>query len=86
MDLLAQGERSVEDLAKLSQHLKASRAALIVSVRREGAYAFYRLSSDAVLRVRQAIRGLGQSQFAEIDRLLDMFARERDCRSPLQAP
>jgi rhodanese-related sulfurtransferase len=85
LDLLAQSERSVDDLARLtgmsvantSQHLKALRAALIVTVRREGGFSFYRLSSDAVLRVWLEIRALGRSQFAEIDRLLRVFAADR---------
>jgi len=86
VDLLAQRERAVDDLARLtgmsvantSAHLKALRAALLVTVRREGAYSFYRLSSDGVLRVWQAIRSLGQAQFAEIDRILKAFVSGRD--------
>ena len=52
LDLLTQGERSVEDLARetalsianASQHLQTLRAAQLVSVRREGLYAYYRLA------------------------------------------
>jgi rhodanese-related sulfurtransferase len=86
VDLLAQGERTVEDLARLtdmpvantSQHLKALREALLVTVRRDGSFSWYRLSDDQVLRVWQAIRVLGQAQFAEIDRLLKEFVSERE--------
>lgn len=85
VDLLAQSERTVDDLAKLSdmpvantsQHLKALREALLVAVRREGSFSFYRLSSDGVFRVWQAVHRLAQSQFAEIDRLLHAFVSER---------
>jgi rhodanese-related sulfurtransferase len=85
VDLLAQGERTVEDLARLtgmsmantSQHLKALRGALLVASRRQGAFCFYRLSDDGVLRAWVAIRSLGQAQFAEIDRLLDRFVSHR---------
>ena len=85
VDLLAQGERTVEDLsgqtgmsvANTSQHLKVLRAALLVSVRREKSFSFYRLSDDGVVRVWQSIRSLGQSQFAEIDRLMNAFASSR---------
>lgn len=86
VDLLAQSERTVDDLARLtgmgvantSQHLKALRAALLVTVRREGPFSFYRLSNEGVLRVWQAIRGLGQTQFAELDRLVKVFVAERE--------
>ena len=86
VDLLAQSERTVDDLARLSgmtaantsQHLKALRAALLVTVRRQGSFSFYRLSNEGVVRVWQAIRRLGQSQFAEIDRLLEAFVSGRE--------
>lgn len=86
VDLLAQSERTVDDLARLtgmgvantSLHLKALRAALLVTVRREGSFSFYRLSNDGVLRVWQAIRGLGQTQYAELDRLVNVFVSERE--------
>jgi rhodanese-related sulfurtransferase len=85
VDLLAQGERRVEDLAELtgmsvantSQHLQALRGALLVDVRREGQRAYYRLADDAVFRTWQAIRDLGQRQFAEVDRLLETYVAER---------
>jgi rhodanese-related sulfurtransferase/biotin operon repressor len=85
VDLLAQSERSVEELTELtgmsvantSQHLQALRAALLVKVRREGLRAYYALSDDSVFRTWQAIRDLGQRQFAEVDRLLDMYVKER---------
>lgn len=86
IDLLAQGERSVEEIASLcglsvanaSQHLQALRSALLVRVRRDGLRAYYSLSDDAVFRAWQTIRDLGQRQFAEIDRLLATFASGRE--------
>jgi len=85
VDLMAQGERSVEDLATLtgmsvantSQHLQALRKALLVRPRREGLHTFYALSDDSVFRAWQAIRELGQRQFAEVDRLLKTYVVER---------
>jgi DNA-binding transcriptional ArsR family regulator len=55
LDLLAQGERSVEALAietdqpiaNVAQHLQVLRRAQLVEVRRAGTYAFYRLADDA---------------------------------------
>lgn len=85
IDLLSQGERSVEDIASLcglsvanaSQHLQALRAARLVSVRRDGLRAYYSLLDDSVLRAWQTIRDLGQRQFAEIDRLLATYVPGR---------
>ena len=86
VDLLAQGERSVEELAELSgmsvanasQHLQALRAAVLVTVRRAGPRSLYALADDAVFRTWQAIRELGRRQFAEIDRLVELYVAQRE--------
>src|SRR5215210_5077878 len=70
VDLLAQGERTVEELAKeaalsvanASQHLQTLRAAHLVQVRREGLYAYYSLADESVFRLWQAIRSLGEAR------------------------
>lgn len=85
LDLLAQGERSVEDLARemampvasASQHLQVLRAARLVEVRREGLYAWYRLADERVFRLWQALRDLGEERLAEIDRVVQTFLRDR---------
>ena len=90
LDLLAQGERTVEDLAgeanlpiaNASQHLQALRAAQLVDVRRDGLYAYYRLSDERVFRVWQALRDLGELQLAEVNRLVQNFLHDR---SPIQS-
>ena len=90
LDLLAQGERTVEDLAgeaslpiaNASQHLQALRAAQLVDVRRDGLYAYYRLSDERVFRVWRALRDLGELQLAEVNRLVQSFLQDR---SPLQS-
>lgn len=86
VDLLAQAERSVEDLAELtgmsvantSQHLQVLRAALLVTVRREGPKAHYALAGQAVFRAWQSIRDLGQHQFAELDRIVHSCLTDRE--------
>ncbi len=93
VDLLGQGERSVEDLASLtgmsvantSQHLQALRTALLVRPRREGLRAFYALSDDSVFRAWQAIRELGQRQSAEVDRLVTTYVAERESLESIAA-
>lgn len=94
LDLLAQSERTVDALAGLtgmsvantSQHLQVLRGALLVSVRRDGASSFYRLSNDRVLHLWQAVRDLGEAQFAEIDRLLRTFAAGREQFESVSGP
>jgi rhodanese-related sulfurtransferase len=90
LELLAQGERAVEDLASeanlpianASQHLQVLRAAQLVDVRRDGLYAYYRLSDERVFHLWQALRDLGELQLAEVNRLVQSFLQER---SPLQS-
>ena len=90
LELLAQGERTVEELAKeaslpianASQHLQVLRAAQLVDVRRDGLYAYYRLSDGRVFRLWQALRDLGELQLAEVNRLVQSFLQDR---SPLQS-
>jgi rhodanese-related sulfurtransferase/DNA-binding transcriptional ArsR family regulator len=86
LDLLAQGERTVEDLAReagmsvanTSRHLQELRAAMLVEVRREGLYAYYRLADERVFAAWRAIRELGEARLAEIDRLVGTYLTDRD--------
>ena len=94
VDLLAQGERTVEDLAReaavpianASQHLQVLRAAHLVSVRRDGLYAYYRLADEGVFRVWQALRALGEAQLADVDQLVRSFLHERTSTEAVSAP
>ena len=90
VELLAQSERTVEELAteanlpiaNASQHLQVLRAAQLVDVRRDGLYAHYRLSDERVFRVWQALRNVGELQLAEVNRLVQGFLQDR---SPLKS-
>ena len=85
LELLAQGERTVEELASetgmsvanTSQHLKALREAQLVEVRREGLYAWYRLANEHVFALWQALRELGSARLAEIRRIVDTYLTDR---------
>ena len=85
VDLLAQGERTVEDLAReagmsvanTSRHLQELRVARLVEVRRDGLYGYYRLADERVFGVWQALRELGEARLAEIDRLVDTYLTDR---------
>jgi rhodanese-related sulfurtransferase len=85
LDVLAQGERRVEGLARetglpianASQHLQALRRARLVEARRQGTSIFYRLADERVFRLWQAIRDLGEAQFAEVDALVRTYLSDR---------
>src|ERR1044072_3460696 len=70
VELLAQGERSVDELAaetsqsvaNTSQHLQVLRQARLVESRREKNYIRYRLADQNVLRLWLAMRDLGQAR------------------------
>lgn len=85
LELLAQGERAVEELAvetgmsiaNTSQHLQVLRSAYLVDVRRQGTYARYRLSDENVLRLWLNLREVGEMQLAEIERVVESFFKDR---------
>lgn len=76
LDLLAQGPRTVEDLARAtgqssanaSQHLLALHAAGIVARERDGTRVRYSLAGEDVLRLWLALRDLSATRLAEVER------------------
>jgi rhodanese-related sulfurtransferase len=93
IDLLAQSERTVEDLARettlsianASQHLQVLRAAQLVDVRRQGPYKFYRIADSKVFEIWRAIRAFGEAHLAEIDRVVNTYLAERSKLTPVSA-
>lgn len=93
LDVLAQGERSVEELAaeaglsvaNASQHLQVLRAAHLVEARRVGVSIRYRLADERVFGLWQALRGLGEARLAEIDRLVETYLHERQALEAITA-
>ncbi len=91
LDILAQGERSVEDLAhevgltvaNASQHLQALREARLVTSRRDGLRIYYRLSDPTVFRLLQVVREVAEAQLAEVGRIIDTFLTDRTSLEPL---
>ncbi len=85
LDLLAQGERRVEDLAREANppvanappHLQALRRARLVEARRQGTAIYYRLADQRVLRLWQAIRELGEARLAEVEQLTRAYLHDR---------
>lgn len=81
IDLLAQGERTVEDLAReaelsianTSQHLRLLRQAHLVDNRKDGLYVYYRLADPSVVALWRSLRTVSETQLAEIDRLVETY-------------
>ena len=85
VDLLAQGERSVDEIAaeisqsvaNTSQHLQVLARAGLVRTRREGNRVFYRLASERVGELWAAVREVAVRQVAEVSVLADEYLGER---------
>jgi rhodanese-related sulfurtransferase len=91
LDVLANGERTVEALAgeaslsvaNTSQHLQVLRQAGLVAARREGTSIHYRLAGPEVLELWRALRTLAASRLAEIERLAAAYLGGRDGLEPV---
>lgn len=85
LDLLAQGERSVDALARAigsgvtstSANLQVLRQAQLVGTRKEGARVFYRLAGDEVARFLVALHHLAAAQLAEVDQVVRDYFEAR---------
>ena len=86
VDVLAQGERSVEEIAveidqsvaNSSHHLRALARAGLVTTRREGTRIYYGLSSDRVAELWSALRDVAGEHVADLQRLAAAYLGERD--------
>ena len=91
LDLLAQGERSVEALATeaelgitvASAHLQVLRRAGLVETRRSGTRIFYRLAGDDVYRLLAAAREVARTRLAEAERAARAYLGGPDALEPL---
>jgi DNA-binding transcriptional ArsR family regulator len=91
LDVLANGERTVEVLAgqvdlsvaNTSHHLKTLRQAGLVASRREGASIHYRLAGPEVFELWRALRTLAASRLAEVERLAAAYLGVRDGLEPV---
>ncbi|HJR35139.1 MAG TPA: metalloregulator ArsR/SmtB family transcription factor [Gemmatimonadales bacterium] len=93
LDVLAQGERSVEVLARetgltlnnTSAHLKVLKAAGMVDRRKEGQFVYYRLADDSLVPVLRGIQALTRRRQAEVDQLARACIDSRDVLEPVGA-
>jgi rhodanese-related sulfurtransferase/DNA-binding transcriptional ArsR family regulator len=93
LELLAQGERSVDELATLtgvsvantSQHLQKLRQAGLIVGRKQGQYVYYRLAGDAVVGLLAALGSVGEAYVAEVERIVRLYLVEKDSLEPIPA-
>ena len=91
LDLLCQGERTVEVLAKetgltvanASQHLQVLRAARLVEAEKLGLFVTYRLADQAVCEFFRAMRLLAESRLAEVEQIKRRFLEGREGMEPV---
>lgn len=93
LDFLAQGERSVEELAQAaglsvantSKHLQQLKSAGLVVARREGKHIRYQLSDDRTLDAIRDLRVLAEAHLDQVGDLVSSYLRSRDALEPLPA-
>lgn len=93
LELLAQTERTVDQLATMtattvanaSQHLQKLRQAGLVAGRKEGQYVFYRLAGDEVVALLAALGRVGEVYVAEVERIVRLYLSHKDELEPVPA-
>jgi rhodanese-related sulfurtransferase/DNA-binding transcriptional ArsR family regulator len=93
LDFLAQGERSVEDLARAaglsiantSKHLQQLKSAGLVTPRREGKHVYYALADERVLDAIATLRRLAETHQEAVAELIASYLKQRDALEPIPA-
>lgn len=91
LDVLANGERSVEDLAEeldmsvanASQHLQILRRAGLVGSRRNGTFIYYRLAAPEVGEFWRSLQKMASIRVAEVQRLAEAYIGEQESLEPV---
>jgi rhodanese-related sulfurtransferase len=91
LDLLTQGERSVDSLAKAtdlsianaSQHLQVLAAARLVETRRDGQRVLYRIADASVETLWHALQRTAEARIAELDEVARDYLVGRDDLVPI---
>ena len=92
LEALAQGARSVENLAQAagmsvantSHHLQILRASGLVHSRKEGLQVIYRLSDDQIPTVIAAVRGIAERHLAEVTQIARTHFESLDNLQPVR--
>lgn len=91
LDILSNGERTVEALAEqvhltianTSQHLQILRDAGLVSGHREGTFIRYGLATQQVYEFWTSLRSLAANRLAEVERLVEAYVGSRNGLEPV---
>jgi rhodanese-related sulfurtransferase/DNA-binding transcriptional ArsR family regulator len=91
LDVLCQGERTVEALAKetrmrmttTSAHLQVLRQARMVEARKEGVRVFYRIADRGVSAFYFALRDLARHRLAEVEQIVRDYFEAKDDLEPV---
>ena len=91
LEFLAQGERTVDALAKVSglsvantsQHLQQLKQSGLVSNRKEGHKVYYRLSGDDVITLVNTLRDVAEKRLADVNKLIGDFLTIKDQLEPV---
>jgi len=91
LEHLAQGERTVETLARrtglsvanASQHLQHLRRSGLVASRRDGRHVPYRLADETVLTLFSSLRKVAERNVAEIGRIVRSYFTDLDDLEPV---
>ncbi len=91
LDLLCQGEKTVETLSKetglsvanTSQHLQTLRAAHLVKAEKEGLYVKYSLADEMVCEFFRSMRVLAEHRLAQVDMIKRRFLEGRQGMQPV---
>lgn len=91
IDVLAQGERDVESLAKevkltianTSRHLQILKNARLVESRKVGVHVYYRIADSEVLHCWKSIQRLAEKRLAELREVVRLYFEERDEMEPI---
>lgn len=92
LEILGQGERSVDELAKASgmsvantsHHLQMLRDGGLAHSRKEGVQVFYQLSDAAIPALLGGIRHVAENQLAEVERIVRDNFENRDSLTPVK--
>jgi rhodanese-related sulfurtransferase/DNA-binding transcriptional ArsR family regulator len=91
LDLLAQGERTVEAIAEeievpvknTSAHLRVLRQAHLVATRREGTFVFYRLADDEAVRLLRSLEAVAHRGLADVRDAAQAYLGSPDTVEPV---
>ena len=93
LDFLAQGEHSVEDLARAaglsiantSKHLQQLKGAGLVTPRRAGKHIYYALADERVIDAIATLRLLAETHQDAVTDLIASYLKQRDALEPIPA-